>query len=87
MLITSAACGIVSWILNLIIGAIFRTEITYFGIGTGVYTMSGFGLFLSGLFGIILAIPSIAFLIIGIINAVNGKAKELPIVGKFRLIK
>lgn len=87
MLIASAACGIVSGILQAIINAIFRTEITYFGIGTGVYATNGFGLFLSGLFGFILAIPSLAFLILGIINAANGKAKELPIIGKFRIIK
>lgn len=88
MLIASAACGIVSGILQAIIKAIFRTEITtYFGIGTGVYATNGFGLFLSGLFGFILAIPSLAFLILGIINAANGKAKELPIIGKFRIIK
>lgn len=87
MLIASAACGIVSGILQAIINAIFRTGITYFGMGTGVYATNGFGLFLSGLFGFILAIPSLAFLILGIINAANGKAKELPIIGKFRIIK
>lgn len=86
-LILSLALGIVTWILQLIIGAIFRTEITYLGIGTGIYTTSGFGMFLSGLFGFILAIPSLACIVIGIINAANGRAKELPIIGKFRLIK
>ena len=25
--------------------------------------------------------------VIGIINALNGKAKELPIIGKFKIIK
>ncbi|NCU25416.1 zinc ribbon domain-containing protein, partial [Candidatus Nomurabacteria bacterium] len=25
--------------------------------------------------------------ILGIINAVNGKAKELPVIGKFRILK
>ncbi|MFQ9047428.1 zinc-ribbon domain-containing protein [Pseudoruminococcus massiliensis] len=91
MLIASAACSLVSWILNLIIGAIFVVKNTVgnaFMTGNySEYVTSGFGLFLSGLFGFILAIPSLAFLILGIINAANGKAKELPIIGKFRIIK
>lgn len=85
MLIVSAACGIVSGILQAIINAIFCIGVTY--LGYTVYYTSDFGVFLSTLFGIILAIPSIAYLIIGIMNTVNGKAKELPIIGKFRIIK
>lgn len=90
-LIASAACSLVSWILNLIIGAIFVVKNTVgnaFMTGNySEYVTSGFGLFLSGLFGFILAIPPLAFLIIGIINAAKGQAKELPIIGKFRIIK
>ena len=41
-----------------------------------------FGL-VNGLFGLVCIIMSI----IGIINAVTGKAKELPIIGQFKLIK
>lgn len=40
--------------------------------------------------GTILALANIVFvvlLIIGIMNAANGKAKELPVIGKFRIIK
>ncbi len=29
----------------------------------------------------------VAFAVIGIVNAANGKAKELPIVGKFKILK
>lgn len=39
---------------------------------------------------LVLGIVNIVFvimLIIGIINAANGKAKELPVIGKFRIIK
>lgn len=36
-----------------------------------------------GLFGLVCLI----FALIGIVNAANGKAKELPIVGKFRILK
>ena len=38
----------------------------------------------------ILSLVSIVFFvlcIIGIINAANGRAKELPVIGKFRLLK
>lgn len=37
--------------------------------------------------GFILGIVCLVFAIMGIINAVKGEAKELPIIGKYRLIK
>lgn len=86
-LITSVAIGIVSSILQFLCRIIFVSEITFLGYGTGEYATNGFGWFLSGFFGFILALPSLAWLIIGLINAVNGRAKELPIIGKFRIIK
>lgn len=45
---------------------------------------------LGSLASTILGLVSIVFLIvsiIGIINAANGKAKELPVIGKFRILK
>lgn len=47
-------------------------------------------LFIPVLGGIISALGSlvvIALFVIGIINAANGKAKELPVIGQFKLIK
>lgn len=38
---------------------------------------------LSGLVGLVAFILTV----IGIINAANGKAKELPVIGKFRILK
>lgn len=35
----------------------------------------------------LLSIASLVYLVLGIVNAVNGKAKELPIIGKIRIIK
>lgn len=87
LLITSAALGIVSAILQGLCHLIFRSEITILGYGTGVYETNGFGVFLAAFFGFVLSLPSLALLVIGIINAVNGRAKELPIIGKFRIIK
>ena len=43
--------------------------------------------FLSTLFWLIASIIILAFVIIGIINAASGKAKELPIIGKIRLLR
>ena len=37
----------------------------------------------SSLFGLVCCIMAV----IGILNAVNGRAKELPVVGKFRILK
>ena len=40
-----------------------------------------------GILGGLLGIVCLIFSIIGIINVVNGQAKELPIIGKFRILK
>ena len=35
----------------------------------------------------ILWLPTIALFIIGLMNAINGKAKDLPVIGKDKIIK
>jgi len=35
----------------------------------------------------LLSIVSLVFTVLGIVNAVNGRAKELPLIGKIRLLK
>ncbi len=45
---------------------------------------------LGAIVGTILGLVNLVFLamlIIGIINAVNGRAKELPVIGKFKILK
>ncbi len=37
--------------------------------------------------GLILPLVSFVLAVLGIINSLNGKAKELPVIGKFRLLK
>ena len=37
--------------------------------------------------GSLFEVVCVLFAVLGIINAANGKAKELPIVGKFRILK
>ena len=39
------------------------------------------------LLGIVVSIVSLAFLVIGIINVVNGRMKPLPLIGKYTIIK
>ena len=43
--------------------------------------------FLGGLLGGVGGLIVFIFFIIGIVNAANGRAKELPIIGQFRLLK
>ncbi len=37
--------------------------------------------------GLILPLVSFVLAVLGIINSINGRAKELPIIGKFRVLK
>lgn len=37
--------------------------------------------------GLLLWIATIVLAVLGIVNAANGKAKELPLIGKFKLLK
>ncbi len=76
LLIASFAWGIVYGILTTVLGMI----LLHGGAGVMIFTVVN----------IILGLLSLIFLvlvIIGIINAVSGKAKELPIIGKVRILK
>lgn len=86
-LILSVALGVVSSLLQLLCRSIFVSEVTIFGYGTGEYATNGFGWFLSGLFGFILGLPSLGLFIFGLVNSIGGRAKEMPLIGKFRIIK
>ena len=50
------------------------------------WRMWGFVTFILGLIGLC-GLVFVALMIIGIINAANGKAKELPVIGKHRILK
>lgn len=39
------------------------------------------------LFTAVASVLPVVFMILGMINAYNGKAKELPVIGKFRILK
>ncbi len=81
LLILNGAYGVVQLILTLLLQVIFpfRWGFTYAGRGA-VYTILTAGL------SILWLIP-IALMVLGIINAATGKAKELPVIGKIKLLK
>lgn len=72
-------------------GLILAIIETVWGIAQGILTAILFSISWKLVFiSSILSIVSIVFLIwlvLGIINVVNGKAKELPFIGKYRIIK
>lgn len=71
LLIVSVAWSIVSGIIGAILGAI------------GVTFLSVLWSIITWLVGIVIFLT----MVIGIINAAQGKAKELPIIGGFRILK
>ncbi len=84
--IVEVALGIVYGILYGILMAIFAQTATVYGI-TYTYAISGIGSLLIGLVALVVWAASIALAIMGIMNAVNGKEKPLPIIGKFAFYK
>lgn len=80
--ILNVGYGIVHFILTLILQAIFPLEwVSLFSVSRGaIYNI------LATVLGL-LWIPLAAIAVLGIINAANGKAKELPLVGKFKILK
>ena len=78
---------IVSIVNNLIVANIFRHEIMYFGYPTGVYNVSGVGVAIQTILNLALVAATIAYAVIGIMNVVNNKEKELPIIGKLAFYK
>ena len=52
-------------------------------IGNAVLTISIVGILLLPVLNVILLV----LFIMGVINAINGEAKDLPVIGKYRLLK
>ncbi len=82
LFIASAALSVVNVVLSAIISAIFVTDW-----GFGITTVNGFGVFLLWIFRLVCYLPILGLFIIGIKNAIDAKAKELPFIGKIRIIK
>lgn len=57
---------------------------------SGIFAFMAELFFVFGILSLVawlLGVAAFVFMILGIMNAVNGKAKELPIIGKFRVLK
>ena len=79
LFILAAAYSIVSSILS----SVIRVPVRLWGVATGVYHTPGW-------LTAILSIGSLALFalcVLGIINAIGGKMKPLPLVGGFKIIK
>ncbi len=90
--------GIVFFIVDLILTVIFSiisaivtgiasatTSVT--DVLTGNFGALGVASVIVTIIGLVISIPLLILMIMGIVNAVTGKAKELPIIGKFRILK
>ena len=82
LLILEGAYGIVHFLLTLLLGVVFPLRYTSLFVVTrgAVYGI------LTGLLSVLWLVP-IGLMVLGIINAATGKAKELPIIGKIKLLK
>ena len=80
LFIASAALSIVFGILSSIITAILTASIATWGAALTIASIFGF-IWLA--LGIVVTI----FAVVGIINAVNGRMKPLPVIGKIKIIK
>jgi len=69
---------IIAWIAVYIVAAILAVIFAF--ISTALA-------FLAGLLTFVVWIGYLAFMILGIINAAKGEMKELPFIGKYRIIK
>jgi len=63
-------------IIGMILGAIL--------VAAWLFALAGI---VSTIIGLLMWIPSLVLSILGIVNAVGGKAKDLPLIGKIRILK
>ncbi len=82
MFITFAGYSVVQSILLAILRMIFPWKYNYGLVGGRGFIFSALSTILS-----LIWIPITVIAIIGIVNAASGKAKELPLIGKFKLLK
>lgn len=79
--IAGLAVAIVNGLLCAFFGYVFAESVL------GIRQTNGFGIFMIALLSTICYGAIIIWSIVGIYNGVTGKAKELPLIGKFRILK
>lgn len=77
LFLTSLALELVNLFLNFIWGKVFVTE--------GI--LNGLGIFFTVLTTVLINASILLWTAVGIYNAVKGKARELPLIGRFRMLK
>lgn len=71
--------GIVLFIVNIVLNVAVA-------IVSAILTVISLGI-VGGIIGWVVSIVQLVLMILGIVNAVTGKAKELPVIGKIRILK
>lgn len=56
-------------------------------IGLAFFWLPFIGNFLARLLTLLVSLAALAMSVVGIVNAVNGQEKELPLIGSFRILK
>ncbi len=89
--------GIILFILNVVLGIVGGIIGGIFGFIGGLLAgllgdiagalIGGIFILIGGAIGSVLGVVGLVLAFIGIYNAVTGKAKELPVIGKFRILK
>lgn len=69
-------------IISAILRAVIKVPSYWYGVYVGTYTPGWLNTILW-----LISIPLAILAVLGIINAANGKAKELPVIGKFKVLK
>ena len=85
--ITGGALSIVAGILTLINNLIFRTQVSYFGFGTGEYTVSPVAGVLNTLVWIAVLGIVVFYAVYGIVKVSKDSDSYLPIIGKLAFYK
>lgn len=87
VLITNAALGIAYLILSTIVNLIFPPVADSFYGFVYDYRPNAVAVIFNVIFAIVCYVPALFMWIMNLVYAVQGRAKELPIVGKIRIIK
>lgn len=85
--IYSVIVNMITNFLQSIVYGIFRTEQYVLGHATGVFNVTIVGNVLAGIISLIGGLSILAFMIIGIKNALNDEENELPIIGRYSFYK
>ena len=84
--IVSVGLSIITTILNIVLGAVMTTtKTTWYGV-TYPTTSAAYGI-ISTILWLAVSAVTLTLLVIGVLNVVNNRDKELPIVGKFAFYK